>query len=254
MRAVSRPAIGGARPGGLCQQGGRPFCVGWWQDWSDKPLVLVASGPSAGAVDFGAAVDRCRFFAVNESWRLCRRPDGTCFAAALYAADGAWWKANPSLPGFDGLKFTQDATIGASDPDIHRFELIADQHRLLLARAGEIGNGTNSGFQALNVALQFGARDIALVGYDLRIDLGLHWHGAHGAGLNDPAADSTARWRRWLDAAAPQLEAIGARVVNLSPVSALTAYPKMTMDQWLTSLSAAPLPPANPVARRKEES
>ena len=45
------------------------------------------------------------------------------------------------------------------------------------SRAQPIGGGGNSGFQALNLALQWGARKIILVGFDLTDENGLHWYG-----------------------------------------------------------------------------
>ncbi len=97
---------------------------------------------------------------------------------------------------------------------------------------GEIGSGGNSGFQAVNVALQFGARDIALAGYDLACERGLHWHGPHPAGLNNPTAKTLAEWRQRLDDAAPALAALGARVCVVSP-SALKNYPRRDLRDWL---------------------
>ena len=67
----------------------------------------------------------------------------------------------------------------------------------------------------------------------MRTDHGLHFHGRHVAGLNNPSRDSTAKWRRTLDEQAPRLAAFGADVVNCSAISALIAYPKMTLREAL---------------------
>lgn len=98
---------------------------------------------------------------------------------------------------------------------------------------GVIGDGGNSGFQAINLAVQFGASKIILVGFDMRIDAGIHWHGRHGRGLNNPTELNVTKWRRVLDAVAPQIASLGVRVINCSPVSALAAYPKMTFLEAL---------------------
>jgi hypothetical protein len=104
---------------------------------------------------------------------------------------------------------------------------------ILLTQAGEIGWGGNSGFHALNLAAQFAAAKIILVGYDMRLDRGLHWHGPHPKGQNNPLAKNVERWRRAIDNAAPVFEALGVPVINASPVSTLTAYPKMTLTEAL---------------------
>lgn len=90
---------------------------------------------------------------------------------------------------------------------------------------GKTGWGANSGFQALNLAAQFRPRRIVLVGYDMRIDLGVHWHGRHRGSLNNPGQSTVITWRIALDGVAGDLAALGIEVLNASPVSALTAYP-----------------------------
>jgi hypothetical protein len=80
---------------------------------------------------------------------------------------------------------------------------VSEADRVCMAQAGVIGSGGNSGFQALNLALQFGARRVILVGFDLNLAGGVHWHGRTPR-LNNPTARtspgglnaSTARRRR----------------------------------------------------------
>lgn len=98
---------------------------------------------------------------------------------------------------------------------------------------GTIGWAGNSGFHALNLALQFGAAAIVLVGYDMRVDKGVHWHGKHGGGLNNPADKNVGRWRRAIDAASLICAELGVTVINASAVSALTAYRKMDFREAL---------------------
>lgn len=64
----------------------------------------------------------------------------------------------------------------------------------------------------------------------MRVDRGTHWHGDHPKGLNNPADVNVRRWRQVLDAQAPMLKEMGVSVINASPVSALEAYPKMTLE------------------------
>lgn len=103
--------------------------------------------------------------------------------------------------------------------------------RLVSDPVGTVGWGGNSGFQALNLAWQFGPSRIVLVGFDMRIDAGLHWHGPHPTGMNNPSLRRCERWRRALDAVAPVLEASGVEVLNASPISTLTAYPTCSLEE-----------------------
>ncbi|ORE90638.1 hypothetical protein ATO13_22001 [Stappia sp. 22II-S9-Z10] len=100
---------------------------------------------------------------------------------------------------------------------------------ILLDRFGVVGWGGNGGFHALNLAVQFGARRIILVGYDMTLANGVHWHGRHPRGLNNPTAGNVDRWRRVLDQAAAPLAKLGVDVINASAASALKLYPKTNL-------------------------
>lgn len=94
---------------------------------------------------------------------------------------------------------------------------------------GMVGDGGNSGFHAINLALQWGALKIVLVGFDYTLARGVHWHGRHGGRLNNPTEFITRKWRQRLDAAAPTFAERGIEVINASPHSTLTAYPKLNL-------------------------
>lgn len=136
------------------------------------------------------------------------------------------------MPEFKGLKITQDPTA-AKAYGLRRVTLRKSADRLLMDEAGVIGWGGNSGFHALNLALQFGAARIVLVGYDLSARAGLHWHGKHPPQLNNPTPRLLQKWAEILDRQAPFLAALGVEVLNASPQSALCAYPKVSLKEAL---------------------
>jgi hypothetical protein len=173
--------------------------------------------------------DKVRVIAINESWRLVP------WADALYGCDSNWWRLH------DGVKFFQGLKISAQEESrklYQEIKIVTITHvrsdELSLDRPGYIGAGGNSGFQSLNLAAQFGASRILLVGYDMRVDLGEHWHARHPMPLSNPHPnDNLPRWRRAIDGVATRLEEVGISVVNCSPVSLLKAYPKMTIKEAL---------------------
>lgn len=172
--------------------------------------------------------------AVNNAWQLVP------WADALYACDGAWWKEHGDAldaAGFSGLRLTQDAAAANKRSSLRRFEL-QDFDRLLLSEPGVIGNGGNGGFQALNIALHFGARRIALAGFDMTIRHGVHWHGEHPKPLRNPDEALTRRWRGVLDDAATVLAALDVALIDCAPQGALTKYPKASLAEALTLLEA----------------
>lgn len=115
---------------------------------------------------------------------------------------------------------------------MRRVGLNKNVDRLELVSVGTVGWGGNSGFHCLNLAVQMRPKRILLIGYDMRVDLGLHWHGAH-VGLNNPTTNSVDRWRRVTDGAAEVIKAIGVDVINCSAVSALQNYRKLSLKEAL---------------------
>lgn len=200
----------------------------WYPDWNGETCVIVASGPSAKDIDLEPAVNaKVRFIAINSSWKLAP------WADILYACDAIWWRNNKdALKEFEGLKITQDK-VAYDEFGINR--VICERHHenLVLDRPGFVGWGGNSGFHCINLCIQFGIKKIILVGYDMHLKGGTHWHGNHPAGMNNPTDGNVARWRRTIDGAAPTIKKLGIKVINTSFVSALTQYPKMSLVEAL---------------------
>lgn len=200
----------------------------WWPQWDGAAVALIASGPTAKKSNVAALRDRVKVIAINESYQLAP------WADVLYGCDGTWWKLKLGVPEFHGRKISQDEEACKLYPDIKKVEVDRYSNELKLHARGRIGAGGNGGFQALNLAVQFGCTKIMLVGYDMRVDLGEHWHARHYPPLSNPHPnDNLPRWRAAIDGAAKVLQALGIEVINCSPVSLLQAYPKMTIEEAL---------------------
>lgn len=205
-----------------------PATVPWWLDWRGECVAIVGAGPSAKKVDVGALRDRIHVIAVNESYRLAP------WAEAVYSCDLAWWNLHKGLADFAGLKLTHDAIACRTYPALKRIQIESvTGDDILTDRPTYVGAGGNSGFQAMNLAVQFGATGIALIGIDCTLEHGEHWHGRHPYHMNNPAPSNVKRWRGAFEKAAPKLNAMGIDVVNCSPLSALSNYPKMTVGEAL---------------------
>lgn len=197
----------------------------WFPDWSDRPCALVGSGPSVTAESVAALRGRMRVLVINTSYQL------SPWADALYACDAKWWDWHKGVPDFTGLKIAYDDGA-AKRYGLHRIDLIEGGNRdsSISLAPGLLGRGGNSGFQAFNLLLQFGARKIALLGIDF---CGRRWHGAHPNGHQGQSERTLSTWRETFDAAAPMAATLGADVINLSEQSALRAYAKMSADDML---------------------
>lgn len=113
---------------------------------------------------------------------------------------------------------------------MHVIGITKGSDRLELTRTGRTGWGGNSGFHCLNLAVQMRPQKIILVGYDMTVAHGVHWHGPH-RGLNNPDARNVVRWRNAVDDAAAPISQMGIRVINCSRISALQNYERMSLEE-----------------------
>lgn len=162
-----------------------------------------------------------------------------------YACDLAWWRRYHDRVRQD-IKLTVDKAAAKRYPSLGLVGLRKGCDRLELMKLGTVGWGGNSGFQCLNLAVQFQASKIIMVGFDMTVAHGVHWHGKHPVGMNNPTEKNAERWRRCIDAAADVIAELGIRVINASPISALVKYDKMGL---LEALDADPTIDAGRLSR-----
>lgn len=189
-------------------------------------VVCVASGPSLVKEDLELVRDACwPMIVTNSTWKAAP------YADVLYACDKEWWdhaENRPTAAEFDGLRVTQHEDVAMNrrpgEPRIFRAPRKRGQH-VLSFDPSYIGDGENSGFQALNLAVHFGARRIVLLGYDMGLaaDGRAHHHPDHTKSRN-PEAESFLKWIPHFNASADALIAHNIEVVNCSRASALTCF------------------------------
>lgn len=203
----------------------------WFPDWSGRAVAIVASGPSTKSAGVEKLRGRLPVIAIKDNVDLCP------WADVVYGCDAAFWKLRQGLPGFDGLKV---CWAGDNDhrppnfPDIHKIGIEIKTDRFLFAEPGVVGSGGNSGFQAVNLAVQFGAHRLLLIGFDMQARSGFHWYGKNrGHGRHNPTEDNFRRWRKAFTESADILSAQGVCVINASPHSALRCFPVATIDDAL---------------------
>jgi hypothetical protein len=152
----------------------------------------------------------------------------------VYGCDSAWWEFRKGLPEFSGMKVCYRDNGLQGYPDIRRIEINKREERILLDRKGQTGSGGNSGFQALNLAVQFGAKRILLIGLDMTLAGGVHWYGLNvWKGANNPNQSNFGRWIEAFENAAPALRSLGVDVINCSPVSAIKSFPRKSLEDAL---------------------
>ncbi len=201
----------------------------WFPNWTGECVAIVASGPSTSRASVEKLRDRIHVIAIKKNVELCP------WADVVYGCDEAWWRSVDGLPDYKGLKVSWVDGGSKHFPDVCPLEIRKKTDEILLERFGVVGSGGNSGFQALNLAVQFGARGILLIGFDVQDRGGAHWYGRNNwIGANNPSNDNFSRWQKSFANAAGLLSAMDVQVVNAAPYSALRCFKKNSIDAALS--------------------
>lgn len=140
----------------------------------------------------------------------------------LYACDENWWIwHHDETLDFEGYRITRSKLAKWRYPDLTWIE--GETHdQGLSKRQDSIVNGRIGGYQAINLAVNFGAKRILLLGYDMRnINGQSHWHGDHPNNQRPVWKNRVAHFRNMV----PDLRERGIEVINCSPGSAIDAFP-----------------------------
>lgn len=199
--------------------------------WSGR-CIVAASGEGLTQ----AVADQCggqRVVAVSDAYRLMP------FADALYACDAAWWDHHAGCRSFRGERWTSHSLSPKNDKttvaDRLGLRVIAGANGAGFSRdPAVIHYGGNSGFQAVNLALLWGADPVILVGFDMQ---GNHFFGNHKPPLRDHAQFGA--WIRNFNKAAEMLWHPRPTIINATPGSALKCFPMMPLSEALAIRAAA---------------
>lgn len=99
------------------------------------------------------------------------------------------------------------------------------------AKPNTICEGGNSGFQAVGLAMLFGAARVVLLGYDMQATgRRLHWHADHQGKLANPVPGKFRDWQRNFAALASEATV---PIVNASRETGLTCFPRVQLSEVL---------------------
>lgn len=196
--------------------------------------VCLGSGPSLTQDDVDVCRGQAAVIAINDSWRLAE------WADVLYACDGKWWDHHKGVPSFQGLKFGLKTMPPGSRakadkwPDVMRLKNAGPEG---LSSAG-LYTGSNSGYQAIQLAVHLGATRVLLLGYDMQRDKKgrAHWFGEHPREIRGTSDYST--FCNYFKSLVKPLKALGIEVVNCSRETRLSCFPRMTIQDALQAVAA----------------
>lgn len=201
--------------------------------WSGR-CIVAASGPSLTP----EVAEFCRgerVISVNDAYRLLP------WAEIKYACDAAWWEVHRKNI-LQGECWTSHSLAPKNDKrgiaDGFGLNVIVGEDRPGFSLdPTRIHYASNSGFQAVNLAILFGADPIVLVGFDMRaVDGKSHFFGEHKAPLR-----ANAQFGTWCAKFAKAAEMLGPtpRIINATPRSALTCFPYVPLAEALGQRIAA---------------
>jgi hypothetical protein len=214
-------------------------------DWAGEPCIVAATGPSLTVdliqkVRMARWVDKWKVIAVNDAYSVMP------WADAMYACDNHWWlKAPRDFSKFAGELWTSheeinhptEVHVNDSREILKAFPAV----RLVAGRTGSefsfdpsyISYGLTSGFQAINLGLLKGCRDIILVGFDSRhVNGKSHFFGDHPKGIpTTPDHGYSTHVEPFKHAAARLPKSV--RIINATPGSAIQCFPIMEFDKAL---------------------
>jgi len=189
--------------------------------WKDGVAVIIGGGPSVTQDQIDLIREahekgNVHVIAINNAYEIAP------WADVLYACDAVWWKwHHEHTVDFQGLRITRSLKARENYPDLIWIEGEAHDQGLS-KRQDSIVNGRIGGYQGINLAVNFGAKRILLVGYDMRNIGGLsHWHGDHPNKQRPIWKHRIAHFKNML----PDLKERGIEVINCTPGSALDAFP-----------------------------
>jgi hypothetical protein len=190
---------------------------------SNSRVVIAANGPSLEPQQISFCKQRgATMLAVSDSYRLIPAPE------MVYAADARWWDIHYETAArvAGGAVFV--CRQRTRYPDVNFLDCSGWTWR----NAAFALTGGNSGYQALMLAVMLGARRIVLLGFDCKNnrDGRRHWFGDHPKPLYNPGPVEYGRWVKAFAEAAAAISEIGAEVVNCSPDSALTMFPRQRLE------------------------
>lgn len=155
----------------------------------------------------------------------------------LYACDAKWWDVHGGCAGFAGEKWSSHGGVDSNDKTE-----VARKYGLNLVHGADaegfsldpsvIHFGSNSGFQAINLAILFGAKRIILVGFDMTAGGGRsHFFGDHPSTLIQ-----NRNYERFIPAFVRASKSLpkDIQIINCTPGSALRCFPMSELPDALS--------------------
>lgn len=191
------------------------------REWAGQRCFVLCSGESIGAQAETIKQLRGRFLAVKHGVYL--KPD----ADVLFVSGDGPKDTLPLLKAFRGTHaIVRSKSYEVFEPYHVKRVSRAKDHTTLCDLTDHV-SGYDTGTSAINLAYHFGATEIVLLGYDMT--------GGHFCPhpLQHPPRDHFKRHMEHLHQVNADAITKGVRIVNCSPITAVTAFEKQPLEAFL---------------------
>jgi len=188
-------------------------------------IVCIASGPSLTRDD----VARCEragltLSGVNNAYQITNK------LTYHHACDTKYWNYHYPYTQAHTRKFSLKASQkDEGHPGVEQMQ--RGQREAISHKWPVLGTGGNGGFQLVNLVYLLSYKTIILLGYDMTVTNGSHWHPDHEfSGATNPSNRTFDSWIHAFDKVAPALSSVGVEVLNASRHTALKCYKKVDLE------------------------
>lgn len=195
--------------------------------WKNQDAFIIGGGPSLMSVSCLSRLEGKNVIAVNDAYAF-----GEGIVSILFFGDVAWWRVR------------KEELIGWNGPIVTNSPHLREEGRgyIPLPRKTHgfhrdaLGWNGNSGASAINLALITGARNIYLLGFDMKLGENdePNWHDAYdGKELVRATEVHYSSYRDEIGKCVWEDKFPGQSIINLNPDSALDCFPKQDWQEVL---------------------
>ena len=186
--------------------------------WQGETVVCIASGPSLNKEDCELVrQSKKKVIVCNNTFEIYPEAD------ILYAYDAKWWSSyEEKVKTFTGLKVTHNANM-------YR-DVLCLNEQIWFEPYG------NSGAAAISLAINMGAKNIILLGYECsKTNNKSHWHDDHQEDKGLSNCRSIDRWPKQFEKVANHAWYNEVNIINCSRNTALKCFKLGVLSYALTA-------------------
>ena len=185
-------------------------------------IFIVGGGASLNGFDWSLLKDRY-VIAVNRAFEVLPS------AEVVYFSDLRFWQWNSAeLVNHKGQKVSLMRKMKHKKVELYTATGVTG----LDMSPGCLRHGNNSGYAAINLAAHLGAKEIVLLGFDMKFtNSQCHWHDGYPVVNLERSFD---KMRKFFATLVSPLQELNIKVFNANLESSLDVFPKIKYDEALS--------------------